>query len=328
MSGGGEDDLIARYFAPLAGPGSLGLLDDAALLTPAAGRDMVVTADALVAGVHFFPHDPPASIGRKALGVNLSDLAAKGADPDGFILTIALPTGWTEPWLEEFCLGLGGMAAEHGCPLLGGDTVATPGPLTTSITAFGSLPSGRMVRRTTARPGDAICVTGTIGDAVLGLALLRPERPGWRRALSAVEIDWLVDRYRHPRPRTALATALREHASAGMDVSDGLAGDLAKMLWASGASGTLHLDCLPLSPAARAALKQDPSLLESIAGGGDDYEILVTLSPDRVDALAREAGRSGLALTAVGTVEEGQGGLSVLLDGAPVRLSSGSYQHF
>ena len=209
MARPGEDELIARYFGPIAGPGALDLQDDTALVAPPPGCELVLTADAVVAGVHFLPGDPPDSIGRKALGVNLSDLAAKGADPLGFLLTLALPADWTEAWLARFCAGLGGMAGELGCPLLGGDTVRTPGPLSISVTALGSVPAGAMVRRTNARPGQAICVTGTIGDAALGLALSRPEEPAWAGALSGAERDVLVDRYRNPRPRTLFARALR-----------------------------------------------------------------------------------------------------------------------
>ena len=166
-----EDDLIARYFAPIAGPGGLRLRDDAALVEETPGREQVVTTDALVAGVHFFADDPPRSIARKALGVNLSDLAAKGATPQGFVLTLALPDGWTNDWLAEFASGLGAEATAYGCPLLGGDTVRTPGPLMLSVTALGTVPRGRMVRRTGARPGDRLFVTGSIGDAALGLRL-------------------------------------------------------------------------------------------------------------------------------------------------------------
>src|SRR5271167_2563083 len=148
----GEADLISRYFAPLAGPGGLGLRDDAALMRPPPGEDLVLTTDALVAGVHFFVNDPPAAIARKALRVNLSDLAAKGARPLGFLLSLALPRDWRDDWLEAFASGLGGDAASYGCPLIGGDTVATPGPLTLSITAIGSVPEGRMPKRTGVKP--------------------------------------------------------------------------------------------------------------------------------------------------------------------------------
>ncbi|NNM73301.1 thiamine-phosphate kinase [Enterovirga aerilata] len=329
----GEDELIARYFAPLAGPGALALKDDAALLAPPPGHDLVLTADAIVAGVHFLPDDPPGAIGRKALGVNLSDLAAKGADPLGFLLTLALPADWTEAWLAGFCSGLGGMARELACPLLGGDTVRTSGPLSISVTALGAVPAGRMVRRTAAAPGQAICVTGTIGDAALGLALARAEagldpEPGWAQALSAAERAFLLDRYRNPQPRTALAASLRRHAKAAMDVSDGLAGDLAKMLRASGVSGTLALDRVPLSPAAQAALAATPDLLPGLVSGGDDYEILLTAAPDGLDALAREAAALGIGFAVLGEVRSGPEPLAILRNGAPYPLSAGSFQHF
>ena len=165
-----EDDLIARYFAPLAGAAGLALKDDAALMTPPKGSDLVLTVDALVAGVHFFADDPPDAIARKALRVNLSDLAAKGARPLGFLLALALPADWTADWLGGFAKGLGADGELYDCPLLGGDTVKTPGPLTLSITAFGAVRSGRMPARTGARPGDLLYVSGTIGDAALGLA--------------------------------------------------------------------------------------------------------------------------------------------------------------
>ena len=168
----GEDSLIARYFKPLAtDPGAFDLGDDAAILK-ALGDDIVVTTDAIVEGVHFLPDDPPDTIARKALGVNLSDLAAKGAAPAGCVLTLALRTA-DEAWLSAFAQALGEDTAKFGCPLLGGDTVSTPGPLMISVTAFGRVPSGKMVRRNGAKPGDLVVVTGTIGDAALGLDVLR-----------------------------------------------------------------------------------------------------------------------------------------------------------
>ena len=325
MATSGEDDLIARHFAPIAGPGGLGLLDDAACLPVRPGRELVLTADALVAGVHFLPDDPPDTIAVKALGVNLSDLAAKGAEPEGFLLSLALADGWTDGWLAAFCQGLAGEARAHGCPLLGGDTVRTPGPLTLSVTALGSVPAGTMVRRTTARPGDLVCVTGTIGDAALGLLVLTGAP--WAAGLGAEERAFLADRYRRPRPRLALGAALRRYASAAMDVSDGLAGDLAKLLRAGGVTGTLHLDRIPLSPAARAVIARGPVLLDRIAGGGDDYEILFTLPPGRRNAMTDEAAALGLAVTIVGEVGDGEAPLAVRLDGEPYRLVRPSYEH-
>ena len=231
----GEDRLIARHFKPIAWhPGALGLTDDAAMLTPPPGHTLVVTADANVGGVHFFPDDPPDAIARKALRVNLSDLAAKGAKAAGFVLTLALPKGVGDDWLKAFARGLGADAKTYDCPLLGGDTVYTPGPVAISITAFGTLPKATMVKRSGARVGDHVIVTGTIGDAALGLKL-RKERGATKRwKLDTTMRRHLLARYLVPNPRNALAEALRRNASAAMDVSDGLVGDLGKLCRASG----------------------------------------------------------------------------------------------
>src|SRR5881398_2866985 len=217
----GEDSLIARYFRPLAtDPGAFNLADDAALFKPS-GDDIVVTTDAVVEGVHFLPDDPPDTVARKALRVNLSDLAAKGAAPAGFVLTLALRDAG-EVWLEPFALALGEDAKAFGCPLLGGDTVSTPGPLMISITAFGRVPRGKMVHRSGAKPGDRVVVTGTIGDAALGLDILKGGAAAAALAGDAAAREMLTGRYCVPQPRNALATAVRDHAHAAMDVSDGL----------------------------------------------------------------------------------------------------------
>ena len=187
-----EDRLIARYFRPLAtAPGAFGLSDDAAALTPPPGCDLVLTTDGVIAGVHFFPDDPPDTIGRKALRMNLSDLAAKGAKPAGFLLSLALPAGTDATWIAGFAAGLGEDAAAYGCPLFGGDTDHTPGPLAVSIAAFGTVPQGRMVRRSTAKAGDSIVVTGTIGDAALGVKVRRDPNlaQGWRLAQAMVALS-------------------------------------------------------------------------------------------------------------------------------------------
>jgi thiamine-monophosphate kinase len=321
-----EDSLIARFFAPLAAEGGLGLKDDAACFSPSPGHDLVLTTDALVESVHFLPSDAPGSIARKALGVNVSDLAAKGADPAGFLLSLALPDDWTESWLAEFAAGLGEASRDFACPLLGGDTVKARGPLTLSVTAVGQVPAGRMVRRTTAQVGDVICLTGTIGDAALGLKLR--SSPPWAEGLSGVEKAFLADRYLNPQPRHRLAPALRVYARAAMDVSDGLAGDLAKMMRVSGVSAIIEIDRVPLSPAARNAVQTSTDLLDLALTGGDDYEILCAVPENSLDSFRKEADSVGIALSVVGRVVSG--------DGLPVfrrqdferRYDVGSYSHF
>ncbi|KAB1075355.1 thiamine-phosphate kinase [Methylobacterium planeticum] len=324
-----EDALIARYFAPLAGPGADGLRDDAATLTPSPGHDLVLTADAIVAGVHYFPEDPPASIARKALGVNLSDLAAKGARPRGYLLTLALPPDWTEPWLAGLTDGLREAAEAFGCPLLGGDTVRAAGPALLGVTALGEVPAGTMVRRPTARIGDRICVTGTIGDAALGLALRLAPDAAWVAGLGEAERDHLRDRYLHPRPRLALAATLRRYASAAMDVSDGLVGDLAKMLRGAGRGATVDLADIPLSPAAARAVAAAPDLLGTALTGGDDYEIVCTVAPDHLDAFRGEALAAGVPLAVIGSVEA-DAGAPVFRDGegASRSFAAGAFSHF
>lgn len=322
-----EDDLIARYFAPLAGPGGLGLRDDAAELTPSPGQDLVLTTDAIVAGVHYFPDDPPAAIAVKALGVNLSDLAAKGARPRGFLLTLALTDTWTEEWLAAFCAGLGATASRHGCPLLGGDTVRAAGPTLIGITALGEVPAGRMVRRFTAQPGDRILVSGTIGDAALGLALRAD--PPWAAALPAPERAHLADRYLHPRPRTALASAILDHARAAMDVSDGLAGDLTKLCAASGVSASVDVARVPLSAAAAGLIARKVICVETLLAGGDDYEVLCTVPPAQSGALIAAGQAAGVAVTAIGTIVAGHQRPRFLdRQGQELALKRLSYSHF
>lgn len=324
----GEFELIARYFAPIAGPGGLGLLDDAGLLRPGRGYEVVVTADALVAGVHFFADDPPEAIGWKALAVNLSDLAAKGAKPEGFVLTLALPRGWTEAWLAGFVAGLARIAEAAACPLIGGDTVSTAGPLTLSITAFGTVPAGRMVRRSGAKPGDVVLVSGTIGDGALGLKVHGPDKPGWVAALDSEDRAFLIDRYLHPQSRHALATALQRHASAAMDVSDGLVGDLAKLLKASGVGAEITLDAVPLSSAVRAAVMADPALAELAWTGGDDYEILCTASEGEYPALIAAAKEAMLPLTPIGRITAEAGVVEYREKGGLRSFAQGSFSHF
>jgi thiamine-monophosphate kinase len=323
-----EDSLIARYFRPLAtDPGAFGLSDDAAVLK-ALGQDIIVTTDAIVEGVHFLSDDPPQTIAKKALRVNLSDLAAKGATPAGFALTLALRQV-DENWLAAFARGLGEDTSAFTCPLLGGDTVSTPGPLMISITAFGRVPEGKMIHRSGARPGDHVVVTGTIGDAALGLDILRKGKVATALANDAASRDVLVGRYRMPEPRNALASAIRAHAHAAMDVSDGLAGDLAKLCAASTVSATIELAAIPLSKGASTALTAGAASLSEIVSGGDDYEILCTVAPDALKPFVEAARTSGVAVNRIGTVVAGKAAPKFLdAKGAELALTRRSYSHF
>lgn len=324
----GEDSLIARYFRPLAtDPGAFGLVDDAAILS-SSGEDIVVTTDAVVEGVHYLATDPPDTIARKALRVNLSDLAAKGAVPAGFVLTLALRSK-EDAWLRPFADALGEDARMFACPLLGGDTVSTPGPQMISITAFGRVPRGRMVGRTDARPGDRILVTGTIGDAALGLDALTGGAASAALASDPQAREMLVARYRIPQPRNVLAQAVRDHASAAMDVSDGLAGDLTKLCAASGVSATVEVASVPLSAAAAALVARNVVCVETLLAGGDDYEVLCTAPPAQSDALIAAGREAGLAVTAIGTIVTGRE-RPRFLDGQghELALKRLSYSHF
>jgi thiamine-monophosphate kinase len=324
----GEDSLIARYFAPLAtDPGAFGLGDDAAILK-AHDADIVVTTDAIIEGVHFLPNDPADTVARKALRVNLSDLAAKGATPAGFVLTLALRAA-DDAWLKPFARGLDSDAGLFACPLLGGDTVSTPGPLMISITAFGRVAPGKMVHRSGARPGDRVVVTGTIGDAAMGLDILRGGKIATALADDVAAKAMLVGRYRVPQPRNALAKAVRDYADAAMDVSDGLMGDLAKLCAASGQSAVIDADSVPLSAAGATLVARGTIGMEDIVSGGDDYEVLCAVPDDRFEAFAREAQSAGVAVASIGSVIAGTSAPK-LLDGRgrEIVLAHRSYSHF
>jgi thiamine-monophosphate kinase len=270
----GEFSLIARHFKRLAGPGSLDLSDDAAVFDPPPGRQLVAAADAVVAGVHFLPDDPADTVGRKLLRVNLSDLAAMGAAPLGYLLTVALPRGTPEAWTAAFVDGLEADNQTFNVHALGGDTVSTPGPATLSLTALGAVAPGAALLRGGARPGDRLWVSGTLGDGALGLRVLRGE-------VAPDAAGHLARRYRLPEPRLALGVALSGVATAAMDVSDGLAQDLGHICRASGCGAVVEAAALPLSDAARAAVAADPALLSLALSGGDDYELLFAAPPGR-----------------------------------------------
>lgn len=305
-----EDEFaaIARLFAPLTGgaEAAAGLLDDAAFLPARPGFDLVVTKDAMVEGVHCLADDPADLIARKLLRVNLSDLAAKAAEPFGYLLAVAWPARWSAAAREGFARGLGRDQTAYGVRLLGGDTVATPGPMVASVTALGHAPAGRAVRRAGARAGDAVLVTGTIGDGRLGLDAAR----GRLAELGAASVAYLADRYRLPQPRVPLRETLLTYAHACADVSDGLAADVGHLAAASGVRAELDLGRLPLSDAAHAWVDRQPDpavALGLLATGGDDYELALAVAPEAADAAIAHAAAAGVSLARVGAITAGAG---------------------
>lgn len=311
-----EFALIASYFAPLAeDPAALGLKDDACLIPQDASEELVVTSDALIEGVHFFATDPPELIAAKALRVNLSDLAAKGAKPRGYLMALALPRALDEAWLKRFCEGLAADQKAFGVSLLGGDTTATPGPFTIAITALGVVPKGKMIRRSGAHPGDTVFVSGTIGDAGGGLAVLQ----------NGAASDYLIGRYRKPTPRLSLGQGLRDIATASLDVSDGLLADLGHIAEVSKVRLVIEADRIPLSSALRALWPGQEGIIRA-ATAGDDYEIAFTARP--CEALARLSQECDVSVTSIGVVEAGEG--VVLLDsqGIVLPVSRPGYVHF
>ena len=312
----GEFALIARYFRPLAGPGALDLKDDVALLAPPPGRELVLTLDTMVAGVHFLPDDPPDLVGRKLLRVNLSDLAAKGATPLGYLLSVSVPRGTPEAWFAGFAAGLAQDQAEFAIALLGGDTTSTPGPVSLSLTALGHVAPGGMPRRAGARAGDEIWVTGTIGDGALGLAVAQGRL--------ADPTGHLLNRYRLPQPRVGL---LRPGlVSAAMDISDGLVQDLGHLCRAGGLAAEIEAARVPLSPPARAA---GAAWLPLCLTGGDDYELLLAVPPEAAPALAAAAQGADMTVSRIGRFRPGPPGVIVKAeDGTLLTLDRGGWSHF
>lgn len=321
----GEFALIEQIFAPLAEayPLAFGLTDDVAFLKPRPGRDLVVTKDVVVAGVHFLPDDPADLVAKKALRVNLSDLAAKGARPIGYLLGAVLPRRPDVKWLKRFAKGLAEDQKAFGISLMGGDTVSTPGPLTLSITAIGDVPKGSFLKRSGAKPGDDIYVTGTIGDAALGLAILKGAIDAPKRARA-----YLIDRYRLPQPRLGVGLGLLKLAHACLDISDGLVADLGHICDTSHLGAEIEVEAIPLSPAARVALEQHPRLLNRLLTGGDDYELLFTAPRGRARAIAAHAKRCDIGITRIGHILDGSGVRVIGAGGRSVKVRRGGYAHF
>ncbi len=316
-----EFALIAKLFAPLAeqAPGAFGLLDDAAMLSPPPGHELVVTTDALVESVHFLPGDPPEQVAKKALRVNLSDLAAKGTEPAGYLLALMLPATTGMAWLRQFAHGLGEDQEKFGLSLLGGDTTGTPGPLSIAITALGFVPVGKMIRRAGAAVGDGVFVSGTVGDAGAGLAMLKGE---------AARDDSLIARYRLPEPRLTLGKALRGIASAGLDVSDGLLADLGHIAEVSKVRIAVTASAVPRSAALKALWGDDAESVVRAATAGDDYELAFTVPAERKAAVLLAAKAAGVTVSEIGRVEAGSG--VVLLDqrGQEIPVSRRGFTHF
>lgn len=313
-----EFDIIQRYFRPLGGRRTetrVGIGDDAAVLVPPAGQELVLAMDTLVAGVHFPDDAPAAAVGHKSLAVNLSDLAAMGAEPLGALLSLTLPA-FDDHWLAGFAEGFGALAGQHGVDLLGGDT--TRGPLAVTVQVIGTVPAGEALRRNGARAGDLVVVSGSLGDAALGL-----ER--WRAGVPAS--DALVRRLHYPEPQLVLGALLRGRAHACIDISDGLVADLGHILEASGVGARLDADAVPLSDAFRAACPAAQQRAYSLAWG-DDYQLCACLPAGQLEPSRVEAGRAGIRLTVVGSVHAGSGVLVADRGGQPVVLAAPGYQHF
>jgi thiamine-monophosphate kinase len=327
---GGEEAIVQEFLAPLARgyPGAFGLKDDCALVTPEPGTELVLKTDPIRAGIHFFPDDPPGDIAWKALAMNVSDLIAKGARPLAYLAALSFPDPPRRRWMEDFARGLGEAQAAFGCHLIGGDTDRAPGPLSIAITAIGVVPRGRIVRRGTARAGDVLFVSGTIGDSAMGLYA---RTNGFARRfwpLDEAERAWLEQRYRRPQPRIALGAALIEHASAAMDVSDGLVKDLDRMARASGVGARVEMMRVPLSRAGAKVAASVPEWRLRAMTGGDDYEVLAAVPAARADGFNAAAAAAGVAVTAIGQFETGAGVRVLGADGTPVAVDRAGWDHF
>lgn len=323
----GEFDVIGRHFAPLArgDRGAFGLKDDAALLVPRAGHGLIITTDAIVEGVHFLRTDPPSRIAQKALRVNLSDLAAKGARPRCYFMTTAWPDWVDERWIAAFAEGLAHDQAQFGITLSGGDTVRTPGPLSVSITALGEIKGRGMVRRAGARVGDDVWVTGTVGDAGLGLRVAQGLLP----ASGVANGTFLLGRYQVPQPRVAFGAGLSRVARGAIDVSDGLVADLGHVARCSGLSLEIDPDLVPLSAAARHVLSRGLVTIADLLGAGDDYEIAFTAPASARRQVLALGARSSTQVSRIGACRKGEAGVVVRdASGTILRPTWTGFTHF
>ncbi len=323
----GEFDLIAELFGPLAAkfPGALGLLDDGAIIRPRPDRDLVITKDLMVAGIHFAKDDPADAVARKLLRVNLSDLAAMGAEAIGYTLGFAAPPDIDIEWIRLFCRGLDQDQTIFDLSLIGGDTVQTSGPLTLSLTAFGDVPTGQALKRSNAQPGDKVMVSGTIGDGYLGLEVGHGMWPG----ISVEHRMYLIERLRIPEPRISLGISLRGIARGVADISDGLVADLGHICAASRTGAIVHADQVPLSSAALAIEAiEGPGLTSGLLSGGDDYELLFTIDPDDHARVSDLGKKCGVAIAEIGQIVNTEGVQVVDAGGQTIKLERSGYSHF
>lgn len=323
MVKGSEFDIIKRHFLPLTTGDSaaLGLADDAAVLDVPPGQKLVITTDALVAGVHFLESLSAVDIAHKVVGVNLSDLAAMGAQPRAVFLAAQFPQGTSDDWIGAFAHGVGQALKGSGATLLGGDTVSTPGPLAFTLTAIGLAPEGKVLTRSGAKPGDDVYVTGTIGDGALGLLCLTD--------VLGTDI-FLQGRYARPQARFAFAHALAQRglATACVDISDGLAADIGHLCEASNVGALINAADVPLSESVEACVKADASLMTVVLTGGDDYELAFTSSPENAQAIAALATEKRLRITRIGVVQKGNASVCVQDANAQILdLGQGGYRH-
>jgi thiamine-monophosphate kinase len=325
----GEEGIV-RLLARLASgaPGAFGLTDDCATIAVEPGTELVLKTDPVAEGVHFLRDDAPEDIGWKALAVNASDLAAKAARPLGYLMALSFPEAPTAVWLKRFAAGLEAAQTAFGCHLLGGDTDRRPGPLSITITLLGTVPCRSMVRRGTAQPDDVLFVSGTLGDAFLGLALRKDGALAGRWGLSPDEAQHLIGRFLRPQPRLALASALSAHASAAMDVSDGLTKDLARMCEGSGCGARVRFSDVPLSAPAAKAVAADPALAVSAVTAGDDYEVLAAVPAPKAEPFRSAAAAAGVLVSRVGRTHAGRGVVLEGHDGRPLAIEELGWEHF
>ncbi len=319
-----EFSIIKKYFAQLAGEGSFNFEDDAAQISTNKDMSLVITQDAIAEDIHFFDDDPPEFIAKKALRVNLSDLAAKGAKSKYISLALGLGKTWNEEWLAGFAKGLSEDCKLYDLQLTGGDTFKTTGGFVISITAIGEIPIGNYVSRLDAKDGDSIFVTGTIGESALGLIA----RQNSFDELSGDENDYLINRYLCPQPRVECATLLQQYVSASMDVSDGLIGDLEKLCKASDVGARLNVEKVPLSSATKSAIRGESGLLKTALTGGDDYEILLTVPQNRLEAFEASSLNLPFPITRIGEITSGEGVQLLDESNKLIKLEKTSYDHF